>query len=51
MPKSTKIKAELEAEIPDVQEENQDLQDLLDNIAHVVALSDEDEDEEEGADS
>ena len=46
MPRTTtiKTKAELEAEISDLQDENQDLQDQLDAIADIVAPADEDDD-------
>jgi hypothetical protein len=37
MPRTTKTKADLEAEISDLQDENQDLQDQLDAIADIVA--------------
>ena len=40
-----KSKAELEAEIDDLKDENAELQDQLDTIADIVAPADEDEDE------
>jgi len=46
MPRSTRTKADLEAEISDLQDENQDLQDQLDAIADIVAPADEEEDED-----
>ena len=46
MPRS-KTKADLEAEISDLQDENQELQDQLDAIADIVA-PEEEEDEENG---
>jgi hypothetical protein len=42
-----KTKAELEAEIADLQEENQELQDRLDAVADLVTGEDEEEEEEE----
>jgi len=42
---TTKSKAELEAEIDDLKDENAELQDQLDTIADIVAPADEDEDE------
>ena len=50
MPRTTKTKADLEAEIADLQDENQDLQDQLDAIADIVAPADEDEDEDDDSD-
>jgi hypothetical protein len=49
MPRTTKTKADLEAEISDLQEENQELQDRLDAIADLVS-DDEEEDEDENED-
>ena len=45
-----KTKAELEAEIADLQEENQELQDQLDAVADIVSPDDGDEDEDETGD-
>ena len=42
---NTKTKAELEAQIADLQDENQELQDQLDAIADIVAPEEEDEDD------
>jgi hypothetical protein len=42
---TTKSKAELEAEIADLKDENEELQDQLDAIADIVVPADEDEDE------
>ena len=42
---TTKSKADLQAEIADLKEENEELQDQLDTIADIVAPADEDEDE------
>jgi hypothetical protein len=42
---TTKSKADLEAEIDDLKEENEELQDQLDTIADIVAPADEDEDD------
>lgn len=47
MPRTTKTKADLEAEIADLQEENQELQGQLDAVADIVAPVDEDEDEDD----
>jgi hypothetical protein len=47
----SKTNADLEAQIADLQEENQDLQDQLDAIADIVAPTDEDEDEDDEPDS
>jgi hypothetical protein len=44
---TNKSKAELEAEIDDLKDENAELQDQLDTIADIVAPADEDEDEDE----
>jgi len=47
---TTKSKADLEAEIDDLKDENAELQDQLDTIADIVAPADEDDgadDEEE----
>jgi hypothetical protein len=44
-----KSKAELEAEVADLQDENQELQDQLDTIADIVAPPDE-EDEDDNTD-
>ena len=44
-----KTKAELEAEISEVEEENQELQDRLDAVADLVS-GDDQEEEEEAAD-
>jgi hypothetical protein len=41
----TKSKAELEAEIDDLKDENAELQDQLDTIADIVAPADEDDDD------
>jgi hypothetical protein len=49
MPRTTKTKADLEAEISDLQEENQVLQDQLDAIADIVTPYD-DEDDDSGDD-
>jgi hypothetical protein len=43
---TTKSKAELEAEIDDLRDENAELQDQLDTIADIVAPADEDEDDD-----
>jgi hypothetical protein len=51
MPSTTKTKADLEAEISDLQDENQELQNQLDVIADIVAPADDDEDEDEDSDS
>jgi hypothetical protein len=45
-----KTKAELEAEIADLQEENQELQDQLDAVADIVSPDDGDEEEDESGD-
>jgi hypothetical protein len=45
-----KTKAELEAEIGDLQEENQQLQDQLDAVADIVSPDDEDEDDDDEED-
>ena len=45
-----KTKAELEAEIADLQDENQDLQDQLDAVADIVAPCDEDSDDDDSDD-
>jgi hypothetical protein len=42
---TNKIKAELEAEIDDLKDENAELQNQLDTIADIVAPADEDEDD------
>jgi hypothetical protein len=44
----TKARAELEAEIDDLKDENTELQDQLDTIADIVAPADEDEDDGDG---
>ena len=41
---TTKSKAELQAEIADLKEENEELQEQLDTIADIVAPADEDDD-------
>ena len=43
----TKTKAELEAEISDLQGENQELQDQLDAISDIISPTDADEDEDD----
>lgn len=43
---TTKSKAELEAEIDDLKDENAELQDQLDTIADIVAPADEDEEQD-----
>jgi hypothetical protein len=43
----TKSKAELEAEIDDLKDENAELQDQLDTIADIVAPADEDGDDDD----
>jgi len=45
-----KTKAELEAQIEDLEAENQDLQDQLDAIADIVGGSDQDDDDDSGDD-
>ena len=45
-----KTKAELEAEIAELQEENQELQDQLDAVADIVSPDDGDEDDDETGD-
>jgi hypothetical protein len=47
---TTKSKAELEAEIDDLKDENAELQDQLDTIADIVAPADEDEDDDDDQD-
>src|SRR5215831_7921357 len=42
---TTKSKADLEAEIEDLKDENEELQDQLDTIADIVAPEDEDDDD------
>jgi hypothetical protein len=44
---TTKSKAELEAEIDDLKDENAELQDQLDTIADIVAPADEDGDDDD----
>ena len=44
---TTKSKAELEAEIDDLKDENAELQDQLDTIADIVAPADDDEDDDD----
>ncbi len=46
-----KTKAELEAQIDDLEAENQDLQDQLDAIADIVGGSDDDSDDDEEDDT
>ena len=50
MARTAKTKAELEAEIRELQDENDDLQERLDAIADLTADEDEDEDEEDDED-
>ena len=47
---TTKSKAELEAEIADLQDENQELQEQLDTIADIVAPADDEDDNDTGDD-
>jgi len=47
---TTRSKAELEAEIADLKDENEELQDQLDAIADIVAPEDEDDDSTDGDD-
>ena len=47
MARSTKTKADLEAEVADLQDENQSLQDQLDAVADIVAPADDDEDDDD----
>jgi cell shape-determining protein MreC len=47
MAKTTKTKADLAAELSDLQDENQELRDQLDVIADIVAPADEDEDDDD----
>jgi hypothetical protein len=46
----TKTKADLEAELSDLQDENKELRDQLDVIADIVAPADDDEDEDDNDD-
>jgi hypothetical protein len=47
---TTKSKAELEAEIADLKDENEELQDQLDTIADIAGGDEEEEDDGDGGD-